>query len=181
MSSAFRRIVLALALTVSIQAHGPPGIQTKPEGDSLLEQLSPKLQGLLPDPLKSLLAQIPLPELSGLKEIAPQLPQLTEFSKLEELLQSKSPTILSLAKQLFQQAKDALEAKKAQLSPDSLQFFADLLGINKESLKKYIQLILGLKPEVKENLKITFPEIAELLKSPAADKSIPLIINATSA
>ncbi|CAD5219323.1 unnamed protein product [Bursaphelenchus xylophilus] len=191
MSSAVRCTILIFILTVKIQAFVPGSFEkwtfgTKadfksiPESDSLLDQLGPKLQDLIPHPWKHLLAQISLSELSGLKDIALQLPQLADLSKFEALLQSKSPVIFGFAKQTFQETKAVFQDKKAQLSPDSLQFFTDLLDINKESLQKSTQLILGLKTEVKDNLKATFPEIAELLKTPAAQKTIPLIINATA-
>ncbi|CAD5214153.1 unnamed protein product [Bursaphelenchus okinawaensis] len=196
--AAMVKFALLLVVLTSVEAFGPPGDpikkffegkkpfdkkpdkHEKPE-ESLLDQLSAPLQQLLPAPLKSLLEKIPFDEVKELKQILPKFADITSLKELEELVEKKAPTLLDLAKELFQKAELALKLKKEKLSPEALNFFAQLLGINKEALKQSLKLILGLEPKVKDNLKLVFPEVADLLKTPAAQKTIPLIINGTLA
>ncbi|CAD5214546.1 unnamed protein product [Bursaphelenchus okinawaensis] len=180
-----RSVFFALALAVAVSAS--PVVQKSNSTTSAstpsnaLELLAQSVQEALPTPLKSLLKELELKELEGLKEVVEQLPQLTEIKKVEELLKEKSPKIVKLLQQLVKKFLELLKEKKAKLTPETLKFFGQVADVSKDALKKFQKVLQELKPEVTQNLKIVFPEIASLLDTPAGKKILPIALNGTIA
>ncbi|KAI6234067.1 hypothetical protein M3Y99_00840300 [Aphelenchoides fujianensis] len=151
----FRSLALLCLVAVAVNA------------DGLLSFVPHNHQARLSPSARQDLASLQMKDLKALQQVAHHAPQFTSFAQVQHAVKQASPQAYALATKRAQQAKQAFNGLKAQLSPKSQQFFSELSHLAVNFAHQAKNLLAKQDGQTKQNLAHVFPHVQTALNTPA--------------